>query len=66
MTRLMICLTKDCQNNEAMLRDLVDAVKSYEKGERNSWLKLLAATNRALQHLNRNVKYIDNRPGRDD
>ena len=66
MTDWMICLTKDYQNNEAILRDLVDAVRSYEKGERKSWPKLLAARNRALQHLNRNEKFIDSRPGRDD
>ena len=49
----------DCQRIEEFLRDLVNAVNSYEKNERKSWTNLLAVRNRAKQHL-------DNRPGRDD
>ena len=66
MTNLMICLTKDCQRTEALLRDMVHAAQARLSHQRGSSDDLKAAINRAQQYLDRNEKFIDSRPGHDD
>ena len=66
MTNLVICLTKDCQRTETLLRDMVTAAQARLHHKRGSADDLKAAVNRAQQYLGRNQKFIDNRPGQDD
>ena len=61
----MICLTKDCQRIEAILRETLDILRDFKSGKKH-WYEVEAAMNKGHLYLTKDDKFIDNRPGRDD